>query len=175
MTEDSPFKSPEIVDELQDSFDRRSKEIFRLAAGLRKLEVLCAIYFAGLYVPVVLLMTMLDGAQQQGQGADSISSMTVFTTLGLGWTISAIINGLVVFYVLLKYDVLKRHRWTVAIAAIPVISIVGIVYAAGAFHRPLRAHGLTFGWIGPSQKEILNQLRHHDGSPVDPKTLGVKR
>lgn len=175
MTEDSPFKSPEIVDELHDSFDRRSKEIFRLAGGLRKLEVLCAIYFVGLYVPVVLLMTMLDGAQQQGKGADSISSMTVFMTFLAGWSISSIINGLYVFYVLHRYNLLKGHLWTVAVACLPFISIVGIVCAARAFHRPLRAYGLTFGWIGPSQQEILKQLRHDDGTPVDPKTLGLKR
>ncbi|PQO31272.1 hypothetical protein C5Y96_13080 [Blastopirellula marina] len=175
MTDESPFKSPEILDELHDSFDKRSQEIFKLASGLRWLELMCAGYFAGLYAPLAVAMPVLESAERSSQSPQSADTELAFTILIVGWIIASLINGLIVSFVLLKHDFLKGHWWTVVVACMPWFSIIGIFGAARLFQRALRAHGLSFGWIGPSQKAIAEQLRHWDGSQVDPKTLGLKR
>lgn len=175
MTDESPFKSPEIVDELHDSFDKRSQEIFKLAGGLRWLEIMCAVYFAGLYAPLAIAMPVLDHARRYGEVQQSADTELAITILIVGWVLVSLINGLIVSFVLLKHDFLNGNWWTVVVACIPWFSIIGIIGAARLFQRALRAHGLSFGWIGPSQKAIVEQLRHQDGSQVDPKTLGLKR
>ncbi|WDI44670.1 hypothetical protein [Bremerella sp. P1] len=169
MTDDSPFKSPEIVDELHDSFDERSQEIFKLARGLRRLEFLFAFYFGGLAAPCGFLVEM------NKHNPGEISSIMVFTILACGWTLASLITGIIVFTVLGSLGYHQRYLWFAAVASIPCVSIVGIVFAARLVQQDLRGYGLKFEWVGPSHKEILRQLRHHDGSPVDPKTLGMSR
>ncbi|QDU78096.1 hypothetical protein Pan97_51760 [Bremerella volcania] len=167
MTDDSPFKSPEIVDQPHDSFDKRSQEIFKLARGLRWLEVLCACYLGGLYASAFAYIAV---AESLGKDPSSLSVLTTLTTLFIVYSIVSVISGIVVYLVLARCGYLIRYYWIVAIAGIPLVSIVGVVLAARLIHRELRSHGLKFGWIGPSHKAIVEQLRHDDGSPVDPKT-----
>lgn len=169
MTEESPFKSPEIVDEVQASFDKRSQELFRLARGLRWLEGACAFYVAGLAAPAMII------AEIDESHPDTISDGMAFAILIAGWILASLITGAIVFVVLVSLGFQNRYLWMPAVAGIPWISIVGVIFAARLIHIEMREYGLRFDWIGPSQKEIVKQLRRQDGSEVDPKTLGLKR
>lgn len=169
MTEDSPFKSPEIVDEVHDSFDQLSQEIFALAKGLRWLEAGCAFYVGGLAVPPMLIMDAYEGHPE-----DLSPAMAMILLFG-GWILASLVTGIGVFLVLLRLGFHNRYLWLAVVAGTPWISIVGVILAARLVQQELRGCGLNFGWIGPSHKDIVQQLRHEDGSPVDPKTLGIKR
>ncbi len=169
MTEDSPFKSPEIVDEVHDSFDQHSQEIFALAKGLRWLEIMCAFYFAGIVGPPMILV------EAQEKYPDDISKPMLLPLLSSGWLIASLISGIVVWWVLMSLGLARRHMWMPIVAGIPFFSFAGILFATRLVHLELRGYGLKFDKIGPSQKEIVRQLRHEDGSLVDPKSLGVKR
>lgn len=172
MTDDSPFKSPEILDEVQDSFDERSREIFRLAGGLRWLEVLCACYFGGLYSSAFVTIAV---AESLGKNPGNLNFLTTLMAVIAVNSIVSVTTAVLVYVVLVRIGYVDGNYWIVAISGIPLISIVGVILAARLIHRELRNHGLTFGWIGPSEKEIIKQLRHDDGSEVDPKTLGRTR
>lgn len=168
MHEESPFASPQTTNEIDETLDERSREIFRVANGLRWLEIVCAFSFGGLLAPLMIL------AEIEGRSSNSLTYFQVVLLLGSMWAGASLLVAGVIFCIFMWLDVPKRHFWMVAIAALPLLSIFGTFPAARLLQHKLRSYGLQFGWIGPSQKQILEQLRHHDGTPADPKTLGMK-
>jgi len=165
MDDESPFRSPQVLD-AEEPLDERSKRLLQCRKAHRRLEfgipafLLASLTLLGKFNEMV---SFLQGDLSQWRAV-----------LG-SWIVPSLIMMGIVSFALLPLFAPREFVGPLILVWLPLVSIVGIIAAMKKVQACLRAEGLEFGWLGPSEKMLLEQLRHRDGSPVDPKTLGMKR
>ncbi|MBA2114809.1 hypothetical protein [Bremerella alba] len=165
MEDESPFRSPQVV-EHHEPLDDRSQRILQWRRAHRRLELgIPAFAFTS-------IMTLAPIDQVLAFLAGDLSAWPAF--LG-SWVLGSFIVSGIILFALLPLFSFREILAPLLLAWIPLLPIVGLILAMRKVQAPLRAEGLKFGRLGPSEKLLVQQLRHEDGTPVDPKTFGVKR
>ena len=165
MNDESPFRSPQILETVE-PLDDRSERILQWRKAHRRLEL----GFPGFVLGSVMLLGSFE--QNVAFIRGDFAQWPAF--LG-SWFFPSIVLTVIILFALLPRFTVKEFLGPLALAWLPFVSIVGLIAAMRKVQVPLRAEGLEFGWVGPPEKLIIEQLRHQDGSPVDPKSLGIKR
>ncbi|MEW4563756.1 hypothetical protein AB1K70_14575 [Bremerella sp. JC770] len=164
MDDESPFRSPQILD-AEEPLDERSERILQWRKAHRRLE---------LGIPALALSSIMGLASFREVVHFLLGDFSQWSAFVGSWIFPAVALTVVISFALLPRFSLSEILRTLLLTWIPLLAVVGLIAAFRKVQAPLRAEGLQFGWLGPSEQLLLGELRHRDGSPVDPKTLGGK-